>query len=793
MSQTRPTESESSDERHEHVHAPIFRAMLGRRALATVAVLVLSGVLGAFAAKVQPDYSIEMIFPRFDRSRVDYDRFKKDFPFEDAHAIVVVEAPDLFTPAGLGRVAALEKELAEVPGVVDTQGLTTVKDVVSDGDDIRTEKLFPSATLPADELARRRAIATSDPLFAWNLVKPDGSATSIRVTLTRASAAKEASRTEFLQRARAVLAHHEALARAAGVTQKLTLSGLPAIRSQFTEMVNQDLGLLFPVAFAVIVLLLYLTFRSISDVVAAVVTILFSVVWTQGVMGLFGVPLHVLTEITPMIVMIISISDTAHIVTHFREALFGGATVREAAVIATADSALPCLLTEVTIAGGFIALAVNDMTLIQQFGLVTAAGVLFTWLANMTVLPLMLTFLPRRARSQTAARPSAMARLFAGFVDVIESVVTRRPRQVIVAVLVIAAGAALVSTRVGKEYFSYDDLRPHSSLAHDLRYVESVHGGTVPLAIYVEPKDGAKPEAMLEPEALALLDRITQRLERDFPQVKNAASLSKYMRKAHRLFAGPDAGTLPATRALAAQELITIDDPSMMRDVLSFNHGTAAIYVMMPDEGSSKATHVIERLRSYFAEEEARVPYRITTTGIYGIADGIYRSLVGGLAGSLAIAVLVSFVIFCLVLRSWRLAAIALIPNVLPLLLTLAVMSILGIDIKPSTVIVFSITLVIADDDTIQYLSRFRIRYRQLVDAGDARPHAGAALGTLREIGLPMFITACAVSIGFLSLCFSQFLALANLGLLIGVSLMAAVFADLFISPVLIMKLKPKI
>src|SRR5512146_2555803 len=108
-----------------HKHAPIFRALLSRRALAVAGILALSGVLGSFAAKVQPDYSIEMIFPRFDRSRVDYDRFKKDFPFEDAHAIVVVEAPDLFTPAGLRRVAALEDELASIPGVVDTQGLTT--------------------------------------------------------------------------------------------------------------------------------------------------------------------------------------------------------------------------------------------------------------------------------------------------------------------------------------------------------------------------------------------------------------------------------------------------------------------------------------------------------------------------------------------------------------------------------------------------------------------------------------------------------------------------------------------
>lgn len=776
-----------------HRLTPLFRAMLTRRLPTLAALLALTALLGGLAAKVKPDYSIEMIFPRFDRSRVDYDRFKKDFPFEDAHAIVIVEAPDLYTPAGLERVAALEKALAEIPGVVDTEGLTTARDVVADGDDIKSEKLFPSSALSPDELARRKRVATTDPLFAWNLASPDGRATSIRVTLTRAVAGKEETRTDFLQRARAVLARHDALARAAGVTQKLTLSGLPAIRSQFTEMVNQDLGLLFPIAFFVIVLILYLTFRSLSDVVAAVVTIVVSVVWTQGVMGLFGVPIHVLTEITPMIVMIISISDTAHIVTHFREALAGGKRRRDAAAAATADSAVPCLLTEITIAGGFLALAVNDMTLIQQFGFVTAAGVLFTWLANVTVLPLLLSWLPRRHYASTPERSSAVARTFAGFVDVIERVVTRHPRRVMGVVLVIAVGAALLSTRVGKEYYSYDDLRPGSWLAHDLRYVERMHGGTVPLAIYIEPKGPTRGEAMVAPEALALIDRITHKLERDFPEVKNAASLSKYMRKAHRLFAGPDAGPLPKTRALAAQELLTIEDPTTMRDILSFDHGTAAVYVMMPDEGSSKATHVIERLRRYFDEEEALVPYRITITGIYGIADGIYRSLVGGLAGSLAIAVAVSFFIFCLVLRSWRLALIALVPNVLPLLVTLAVMSLLHIDIKPSTVILFSITLVIADDDTIQYLSRFRVRYGELRDAGDPHAHAHAAVGTLREIGLPMFITACAVSIGFLSLMFSQFLALANLGLLIGVSLMAAVFADLFISPVLITTLKPQL
>src|SRR5439155_25348637 len=101
---------------------------------------------------------------------------------------------------------------------------------------------------------------------------------------------------------------------------------------------------------------------------------------------------------------------------------------------------------------------------------------LFTWLANMTVLPLMLTVLPRRRRAAEAHQPSRLARLFSGFVDVIESVVTRHPRRVLWGVVAIAVAAGLLSARGGQADFSYDDLRPQSPLAHDLRYVESVHG-----------------------------------------------------------------------------------------------------------------------------------------------------------------------------------------------------------------------------------------------------------------------------------------------------------------------------
>jgi len=781
-------------------HKPnLFDRMLARRWWALLAVLALTAGLGVFAGRVKPDFRVEMLFPDHDQRRVDYERYKKAFPLEDARALVIVEAPDLFTPAGLARIAALETELAKLPGVSDTEGLTTVNDVVGDDIELRPDKLFPRPDLPPDQLAKQRAIATGDPLFKWTLATPDGKATSIRVTLKPAAAKLEVERSRFLHDARKLLARHARIARDAGVQQRLVLNGLPVIRSEFNELISMDMALLVPVALLVILILLGITFRRVAEVAAALVTIIFAVIWTVGAMGVMGIPLQLLTQITSIVVMIVSISDTVHIISTYKERVAAGDSVPRAIAAACHDSAIPCLLTEVTIAGGFLALLSADMQMIQQFGLATAAGMILVWLANVTVLPLALSFMKpdRAATAQKDAIESASARTFKRFVAWIEHTVKTRPRTILGVTGVLVVTAAVVGTLgYGAEYYSYDDLRPGSKLAQNLRYVEQMHGGTVPMAVFIEPvKPGA--DAMHEPEALALIDSIEQRLEADFPDVKNAGSMASFMRKAHRLFAGEDEAAkspLPGTRPLIAQELIGVDDSRNLRDFLSSDHGTAAVFAMLPDHGSTQATKVIARMEAGFrADMVAHPNYRVTLTGIYGIADGIYRSLVGGLLRSLAIAILVSFIIFCFVLRSWRLALIALVPNLLPLILTFGMMGALDIDIKPSTVFLFSITLVIADDDTIQYLSRFRRRFLELRAAGHPDPHEGAAFDTLRESGLPMFVTSLAVTLGFLTLLLSRFVGLANLGLLIGISLLTAVFADLFLSPLLLIKLRPKI
>jgi hypothetical protein len=781
-----------------------FLGMLarGRAWGAFAGVLLLSAVLGAYAAKVEADFSIEFLFPERSAAKSDYDRYKSIFPFDEARALVMVEAPDLWTPTGLSRVAALEKDLGALAGTKDVEGPLSIREVIDAGNEtVRTQKLFPRPDLPAEVLAAKRVTATADPLFAWRLSPPDGRAATIRVTLLKEVAAKDRLRNEFYRDLRALVARHEGPTLKDGSAQKVTISGLPVIRSEYTEMIQGDQATLLPIAFAVILGLLYLTFRSPKEIVAASVTIIASIVWTRGAMGILGYPEQILTSIVPTVVMIISISDTVHILTHYKEALAEGRAHEDALAHAMADSAWPCLLTEVTIAVGFLTLWLVDILMISQFGIATAAGMLLTWLANVTVLPLAIHAL--RPSPAAAARQTGAERAFAGFIAWVERQVSTRPR-VVVAVATAVIGLALhMGSGVGREYYGFEGLRPESRIKKEIEYAEATYGGCNPLVIFIEPREGAPAEApMLEPEAFRLMDRLAAALEELFPvEVKNALSAADYLKKAHRIFAGAeaaDASPIPPTRALVAQELDFVDDGKILADFLDFERRTAAVAVNLPDVGSTRIRQIMAKLRERIAAEEAEttrrgLPVKLTLTGLVSLSDDIYTTLVLGLLQSLLGAVAVSLAVFSLVLRSWKLGLIALIPNVLPLALTMGFMGALGIQLTPTTVIVFSITLVIADDDTVQYFSRFRLRYLALRAAGEPDPHAAAAFGTLREAGLPMFITSCAVSLGFATLVFSNFLGLADFGVLIGISLFTAIFADLFLAPIMLTRIRPRI
>jgi predicted RND superfamily exporter protein len=767
--------------------ARFSRALLAHRASGLAAVLALTALLGAGAARVRPDFSLEQLFPVGDADRAAYDRFRGAFPGEDARVVVLVTADDVLAPAGLARVAALEEGLRALPGVERVLGPASLDHVAPGPFGPARERLLAPGLDPA-ELARRAAAATTDPLLGWNLFTPGGRTVSVLADLDPSTAGSDRGRARFTAGAEALLARH------AHPGQALLLSGLPPLRARIAALVAGDVGRLVPLAVLLVIVLLALAFRSAAAAAAGLVTVLAALVWSYGVLGLLGWPLGMLLSVLPIIVVIVSVSDTVHVLGETFAALESGAPPRHAITSALSATLGPCLVTEVVLAAGFLTLCAIRIQAAIQLGVVTAAAMLTTWLANALVLPLALSVLLRRPG---ARRPAAavLRRVVAWSGRVAEE----RPGRVLAAAGLVLALAAAAATRVEVRYKVFDDLRPGSALAREIAFAEEAHGGLVPVAVHLLASGGGEDPA-LDPEALRAAERAAAFL-RGFPEIRQANSLADLVRPLHRALAGedPDGGGLPEDRQGVAQLLATLGDPRLAADLLSPDRTSLAAVGRAVDAGSARVEALFEEVDRWVAAEQARLDaraagprLRLEVTGQLRLFRDVNAMLLGGLALSFGAALVVSLVALSLALRSLRLGAVALVPNAAPVLLVLAFMGLAGIPLTPVTVLAFSMTLVIADDDTIQLLTRFRRRFEALpADLPQDERHLRAMRAAHAEAGVPMLTSGLAVSVGFALLLLSAFLGPARLGALIAVTLLGAAAADLLVTPVLVNGLLP--
>jgi uncharacterized protein len=754
----------------------VFERLLARRWLLGLGLLGLSALAVLGAARVPMDPSIERMHPFGDMAKADFDRYRSTFPGEDTQVFVIAEGPAVFTPEGLSTLAQLEEALRKLPRVRHVVGPASVR--------WKEDLLFPeesraSAGLLREALERAR----QDPLTRM-LVHPTRELAVVQVGLVPGRGAERIlAERSFTAEAQAVLARH------AGHGLRLTLSGAPAVRASLARMIEEDMGLLLPLALLVILGLVAFAYRDAWAVVATAGTLVGAWVWMVGAMGWLQVPLGILTSFSPLVVLVVSLTDTVHVLSDLEERRRSGTAYRLALTEAMAAAAGPCLATELVIAAGFVSMGLIGLTAVYEFGLATALGVMLAWLANMLVLPWMLLLRP--GKSTVSARPlpkAERARPLDAVLRWVGRQTVEHPRRVLAIAGAVALLSVLSLTRLQREFRVFDDLRADSPLAAELTYAQEALGGLVPLAIFLEPEGGVA-HSVLEPEAMAFQSKVDAFLAA-IPEHPPVLSLPRMLAPVNEALWGE--GLLVETEESNATAVGKLARYQPLDTVLAEDRRAAGVVALLPNLGAARMQEVVESARA-FVMKEVPTGYRASVTGNVAMTAHVTGMLTQGLLQSFLAALGVSFLAFFLVLRSAKLALIGLVPNVLPVGVLFGAMALLGIHLKPSTVLIASMALVIADDDTLQYLVRYKRRFLALRAESASEPHRKAALETLHECGRAMIVTSAAVAAGFLLLQFSRFEGLAHLGLLTGLTLWVAGLADAFLSPVLLMTLKPEL
>jgi predicted RND superfamily exporter protein len=705
------------------------------------------------------------------------------FGREDNLLLVHVEgaAPDgLFTADRLDYLTRLHAALAGVEGIVGVDDLTTAW------------VLRPGSPLPAPLLgpdvapAEARRLATEHPLIRRQIVSEDGRAGLIVARI-------DPERMAFAQLQPVVHACLEQLSstpRPAGIQTRFT--GIPTARVLIAERLIADQLRFFPICSVLFLILLWLGFRDVRAVLVPMVAVGVATVYTAGLLGATGEPINIINNVLPVLIFVIAMSDAIHVISRYRRELAAGATQRQAIAGTVRHLAVACLLTSLTTAVGLGSLLVAEISILQAFGLYAAAGVGLAYIVTVVLVPLAFSYLSPTLGDGSRRIDALLDRIS---MRLGEFALRHRLKIIAAAAVVMTASVALGSqVRVDNNvYEAFSDDDPIVAANHA---VERDFAGIVPVAVVVRWEEGADP---ITPGALRYVHEVQERLAAERILAVSIADLIAEWNAA-RHGGDPAQRRIPDTAAECRQGLMAIGallHASGREALLTRMWAPDARMLRLPgradDKGSRALNASFERVEAGLAADAARqqeLGIRAHLGGDGPVASRGIDRLIWDMFSSLMLAFAIIFPVMCLLLRSLRAGLISMIPNVFPLLITLGMLGALGLDLRVTSVIVFTVSLGLAVDDTIHFMVRLSEEWRRGGVGPDA--YQAAILRTFRGTGAAIVQTTILLGAGFAVLLTSSFPISRTFGVLLEVTVVGALVGDLLVLPAVLSLFAPR-
>jgi len=753
---------------------------------------------------------MEGLFQTGSQERQDYDWFQKNFGSDDEVVFVAYKAPNVLGKEMRDYADHLSQRLSVVSGI---SGVFGIKDAYDFGWSYLEKE--PGTSQLKEQLIRKEL--RSNPLFQGNVISADGRTTSLWLVFSSSVKSGE-DRAAVLVSVQEVLDQEES---ESGL--KFYIAGIPVIEHEYVVLTKRDLLTFLPLAVAVFFLLLCMYFRNVMGTFLPLATVGIAMLWTVGLMSLFGLKISVLSSIVPILILIIGIADAVHLLSRYREDAQKYENKREALAHTMLTMVAACFLTTFTTAIGFAALLTTDLYIVQEFGVLTAVGIMIAYVVAIEFLPSVLDNVPRfRGRIADNFSEELSDRTMSGIARI-----NLRHRGVIFVVVSLVVTVSVIGIlRIKNEGSWLQDIRESNPVHQSHKFFEKNLSDVVTLDIILRsPEKGQindlerlqKIEAFQEAVSSWVMPgndqvRVTQTLSyTDFLKEVNRARVIK---KAYE-----EASEKEGFQKLAAFAEVRkkIEDPSFrklpadkseMQACLALYNGTSEVKgiekeydlvarmtdkelsasrlsVRLQNATSTRIEAFIQFVRQKhapFAEDFSVMP-----TGKTWLAKKAMDSVIRNMVASLGLAAIIIFISMSLLFRSIKVGLLAIVPNMLPMVVTGGAMGWIGIPLSFSSVTIFSVALGIAVDTTIHYLARLRLEVA--VD----HDHTKAMYRALKGAGRPMIFATILLVLGFGSILTSNFKFTFHFGLLGGIAIVTALLGDLFVAPSLFLTFKPKV
>ena len=760
--------------------ASIARIILRNRLFFLLLIAAVTAVMAHFGKSVRMSYQFARLLPADDPVSIDHSRFRSIFGEEASLMVLGINDSSAFHLEPFQAWSQLASDLRKLEGV---EGVVSISDLMDLKVNEEAEKFeffplvdtIPTTQAEVDSIQSRLADL---PVYDGLIMNRESGAVLMVVSLNKAIMDSEA-RVKLIEKLDTSV---EAFTANTGI--EVHRSGLPYIRTLNAIKIKKEINIFIMMAMAVTALILMLFFRSFKAMLFSMLVVAIGVVWSVGIIGMFGYEITILTALIPPLIIVIGVPNCVFLLNKYHQEYrhHGNKMKALSRVIQRIGNAT--LMTNATTASGFATFILTQSSILVEFGVVASINILCVFLLSILLIPIIFSFLPPPKLRQMKHLEKKWVN---GFVDWMVRVVQYH-RPGIYAVSIALLILAVIGVQQIKITGSItEDIPRHDKLYVDLKFFENNFSGVMPFEVMVDTK---RPNGVLSLSTLKKMDALAKALSK-YPEVSRAMSSADLMKFGRQAFynGGRNFYELPNAQEknfimgyLPDQEF---NGNTMLSALMDSTRQIARISAGIADIGTGEMAVLKEKLQAEIDAIFDADRYDVAVTGTSVVYLAGTRYLVKNLFISLMLAIVLIALFMSWMFRSGRMVLVSLLPNLIPLLLTAAIMGYAGISIKPSTILVFSIAFGISVDDTIHYLAK----YRQELNARNWNIRL-SVIAALRETGVSMIYTSIVLFFGFSIFTASEFGGTIALGMLVSITLMIAMLSNLILLPTLLLTLE---
>lgn len=777
--------------------ASIARFILRKRFAIIVVLAAITVVLGFYGSKAEISYDPPKLLPDHDTTALEYKAFKKRFGQDGSVMVIGIADSNLYTLPVFTAWYDLGNALKDVKGVKAVVSVARIQNIIKDDSlqkfiNVPVIKRRPQSVAELDSIKEE---IHQLPFYKGIIYNDTAHSTLMAITFDN-SLLNTKNRLAIVDSIKA-----KAESFVAKTHVNVHYSGMPYIRTAVARKIQGEMTLFMILALIVTAIILMLFFRSFLPVIFSLAVVFVGVIWSVGILVLFGYHISVLTGLIPPLLIVIGVPNCIMLLNKYHTEYKAHNNKMRALSRSIEKVGISLFMANITTSIGFAVFCSTDSQILFEFGLISSMSVMLTYAISLMLVPIVFSFLPAPSVRHIKHLQS---KVLNNVLSKVDYWVHHYRRRIYITVVVVVLISVYGMTKILPLGYVVDDLPKKDPILVDLKYFEKNYNGVLPFEISIDTKkengvfaDGGR--------TLYKINKL-QKLFATYPQFSHAVSVVEGIKFFNQAY---NDGEVKSYRLPGAMELQKLADFAQNENNKGKENQFAAfidstkrytrVSIQMKDIGSIELAKLVKELKPHVdsvfnvdPETGKRVApdqqYNVVITGNSLMFLKGNQFLVQNLLESVLLAVILIAIVLYTLFMSPRMIAISVFPSLVPLLITAGIMGFGHIYIKPSTILVFSIAFGIASDGTLYFLTKYRQELKQTHGS-----ISKAVSLTIRETGVSMIYTAIILFCGFGIFAASSFGGTAALGILISVTLLIAYCSNLILLPCFLLSLEKRL